>query len=198
MALSEATKETLEWLASQAVLIALGGIALASVYMVEGSGDAQKRDGGVIWVAVLAFATSIGILNLCAKRQPLLGGASNMLETMIEYRYLAAAVICLLPIGTSWHENETLKGALNPIGYWRSELAKEQADRCQTFKAALQRQKEQVLVADRKFDLQIITPTEYRQEIAAWKLMEEVTVGCIKQSDERIQAIQNRIAILSR
>ncbi len=197
MALSEATKETLEWLASQAVLIALGGIALASVYMVEGSGDAQKRDGGVIWVAVLAFATSIGILNLCAKHQPLFGGASNMLETMIEYRYLAAAVICLLPIGTSWYENETLKGALNPIGYWRSELAKEQADRCQSYTTALERQKEQVLVANRKFDLEIITPTEYRQEVTAWKLMEEITEACIKKSDERIQAIQNRITILS-
>ena len=97
------------------------------------------------------------------------------------------------PLIISWVSNETLYGALNPVGYWRDQAHKRNESGCEMLRESLFNSAEKYQVEVKKYDLGIATSAEVRAAIASVKLLSEMHGQCVQAENMRVSKAVARL-----
>lgn len=98
---------------------------------------------------------------------------------------LVVALAVIAPLLISWMSNQTLYGALNPIGYWRDQASKKEGS-CEMMRSVLANAAERYQVAENKYRMGIATSGEVRTEAESTKLLAEMYEQCRRTEQERV------------
>ncbi|MBK7955708.1 MAG: hypothetical protein IPK02_18165 [Candidatus Accumulibacter sp.] len=117
---------------------------------------------------------------------------------MAKAKKLAFAVVALVAIGISWISNETLYGAINPVGYWKAELANTAEKDCSTFKELLARSAEEARVVGNKYQMGIATAFEVKESVESLKLFNDMHFSCATSAEKRRTEVRKRLTQLGK
>jgi len=84
--------------------------------------DVQKQAYGVLGVST-ALTWASWALYKAFKNHPDSRPVNYGSAAYRRYRWIIVTMAFFLPIIVSWQKNETLYGAINPIGYWKEQLS---------------------------------------------------------------------------
>lgn len=109
---------------------------------------------------------------------------------------LALVSVVVVPIGISWTMNESLLGALNPIGYWSEELTRINESDCTFFRDMLNRSAENFRVTQNKYDMGIATVFEVKHAAESLELAQGMQKDCFTAAEKRQTVVRKRLTDL--
>lgn len=171
------------------ILCALLGSFLAA------SDTVQSFEYGVvalILVLSLVLWTLFDLFDVISDLRP--AGYSE--DQIAGAKKLALVSVVVIPIGISWTTNESLYGALNPIGYWSEELTSVKESDCSFSQSMLNQSAEEFRVTQNKFDMGIATVFEVRHAAEFLKLAQGMHRDCFTAAEKRRTEILKRLSEL--
>jgi len=114
-------------------------------------------------------------------------------ERFNNVKKLALLSVACIPIILSWFMNETLYGAINPIGYWRGELAEARGSNCADVRAALMSSIEGFQVSKKRMDMGIASFSDVQASVEVLKIFQRAYGDCVSTEHKRRTAINNRL-----
>lgn len=118
-------------------------------------------------------------------------------EKFKKLRNLALLSVVCIPIVISWSMNESLYGALNPLGYWKGEFATRTESNCSTFQDMLTQSAENFRVTENKYRMGIATVFEVQGSAETLKLISNMHRDCISAGEKRRIDISKRLKELT-
>jgi len=171
--------------ATAQVVLALGayGFVIFGLVLAD-SAEVQRVSFGVA-----ALCIGLGVISHAAfalvKRFPWLL-PSNVGSTLIEKAHKPLVVVAIAaPLAISWTSNETLYGALNPIGYWREQASKTSGGNCELMRSTVAYAAEEYQVAANKYNMGIATSSEVKTAAESLKLISGIHNQCVQTERER-------------
>ncbi len=111
---------------------------------------------------------------------------SDIGSTFIKKAHKPIVALAILgPLAISWNSNETLYGALNPVGYWRDQASLTTEGGCKFMRSILAHSAEKYQVAANKHDMGIATSTEVIEAAESLKVLSGIQSQCIQTEQAR-------------
>lgn len=171
--------------AAAQVVLAFGGYGLVIFALVAvDSAEVKRVPYGVAALCIGLGLASHAAFGLVRKFPWLL--PSNLGKALVEklHKPLVVAFI-VVPLAISWASNETLYGALNPIGYWREQVSRRDDGSCDLMKSTVAHAAEEYQVAANKYNMGIATSAEVKEAVESLKLFSGIHDQCVRTERER-------------
>lgn len=179
----------------QVVLFSVAWALMIGAFVLPEADFVQSVPFGVVLVCLSLLFLTWFLFSILLKYK-ILFPSSVSEDQVIGFSKIALAFVFFVPIGMSWAENETLYGALNPIGYWQSEnKATSEAD-CSIYQQWAEGALENFRVAENKFNMGIATTSELREAGESLKFSSSLFVKCLNDTRLRKELIRSRLNIL--
>lgn len=127
--------------------------------------DSPSVQGVPFGIAVLCLGVG-GVAHLACvvvKKFPWLLPSDVGVERVERVHTPLVILAIVVPFAISWTSNETLYGALNPVGYWHDQASKEKEDDCELVRSTLTQFFEKYQVAVNKYNMGIATSAEVNE-----------------------------------
>ncbi len=155
----------------------------------------QSTAFGVL-ILVLALYSIVLILYAINEKSNEYSDSGVFEDPLLANKKLALVLVVAIPIGISWAMNESLYGALSPIGYWSEELTGINENDCSFAQDMLNRSAEEFRVTQNKFDMGIATVFEVERAAEALKVAQGLRSGCSTATEKRRTEILKRLSEL--
>lgn len=109
---------------------------------------------------------------------------------------LALVSVVVIPFGISWAMNESLYGAVNPVGYWNEEFKHTKESDCSFIQDMLTRSAENFRVTQNKFNMGIATTFELEESAKSVQMVSGMQRDCVTAAEKRRMEIGSKLSKL--
>lgn len=192
--LSQSSKDEAILLATFSAVPAIYLVPTLAIFAL--SSDIQSIEFGVVWLAA-SLGVCVWLIHQALDRLPSIRPRDFGTTVYAKRRRYATISAFIAPIVLSWLQNETLYGAINPPGYWRSESQERDIDICAITLNVVLKKAEELEVLQNKYHTGLATSTEVMDAANQLSLLGSTHKSCKANQEARNEKIRRELRRVS-
>lgn len=186
----------LEWVVfAESAVKTLIFLTVASSFFAATNAIQSLMAGVPIFIAILLYL--VWVLFRAFEKYKDIRPTAYTDEKYRKLRNILLLFVVGIPIIISWSMNESLYGALSPLGYWKGEFATNMESSCSRYQDILTRSAEDFRVTENKYRMGIATVFEVEGAAETLKLISGMHGNCIATGEKRRMEISKRLKELT-